>query len=474
MLLVTHERQRQIVARCCERAASAGVRPGMPAAQARALFVVGAVRIEPYDPETGRRALRRLAVWGERFSPVVALDEPDGLLLDVTGCERVWAGEQRLLHAATRGLAALGFVARASIAPTFAGAWGVARFGPKDTRLIPQGGERDAIAPLPIAALQVDPETVAQLAEIGIERVGDLLALPRSTMPPRFGPDLLLRLDRALGQAIEIIEPVRPTPPPEAQRVFEGPTSRTDAIGLAVRELIDEIAGALAARSCGARRLEVELARSDLEPHRLAITLARPSRDGKHLWALVRPGLERAHLGFGVEGVRVRAPAVGRIRHEQAECLDAYAGPPPAEIERSSAELLDTLGNRLGLDRVLHASPRASHLPERAFQMRRASDPRSAHEETVPKDRPTVLFDRPAPIDVLALTPDGPVHRVSWRGETREITACLGPERIAGEWWGPSPGGTREYFAVRTDRGEWLWLARSIESRRWFVHGVWA
>lgn len=476
-MLVTHDRQRQVVAACCEHANEAGVRVSMPLAQARALFATPSVRIETHDPAADAAALYRLAVWAQRFSPVVAVDEPDGLLLDVTGCAPVWGGEERLLRAAVDAMGRLGFKARVTIAPTFGCAWAASRFGAERACVVPADGIRDAMAPLPIAALRVDGAVATQLGEVGIERVGDLLELPRSTLPARFGPELLLRLDQALGQAIETIDPVRPVPLPAFERVFDGPTDRVEAIELTVRELLDEVTGELERRSCGARRVDVELVRSDLKPGRLTITLGRPIRDAKHLWQLLRPKLERAHLGFGIEAVRVCACVVGKMRHEQAECAGVAGDVSAAEIDRSCGELLDTLRNRLGDGRVLRASLRESRLPERAFEMRDASDTGSVTAGVLMSDRPSVLFDRPSPSEVIALTPNGHVHRLTWRGEEHEVTACVGPERVGGEWWQAhpaQPNRTRDYFAVRDERGRWLWLGRGVESGRWFVHGVWA
>ena len=466
--------QRRVVARCCERAEAGGARPGMAAAQARAIFGAGAVRLEAHDPAGDDAALRRLAVWAERLAPIVGVDGPDGLALGVTGCERVWRGEGRLLRAAVGGLARLGFRARAAAAPTLACAWAVARYGDGAAPIVAPGGVHAALAPLPLAALRVAPETVARLAEVGVERIGEAMALPRATLPARFGDELLFRLDLAFGRAFEAIEPVRPATPPGAERVFDGPTDRVEAVELAVRGLLDEVAGELARRECGARSVRVELVRSDLAPETLDVTLGRPSRDAGRLWTLLRPKLERAHLGFGVEAVRVRAGAVVRVRHEQASCV-ASDGAPPAEVEREREAMMDALGNRLGPGRVLRPALAASRLPERAFELRRApvlAPDRAA--PVVPADRPTLLFDRPRPIEAIALTPDGPVHRVAWGGESSAVTACLGPERIGAEWWRTGARADRDYFAVRTEGGAWLWIARSTGTGRWFAHGVWA
>lgn len=487
ILLFAAQAQRQVVVHCCERAQKAGVRAGLPLAQARALFPADAVRLEADDPPRRRAALRSLAAWAQRFSPAVAVDEdgpgePDGLLLDVSGCERVFGGEARLLRQARGDLAGLGFQSRAAVAPTFACAWALSRFGDGEAIIVEPGGQRGAIAPLPVEALRLSAETTAELAEIGIVRIAHLLELPRSTLPARFGEELLRRLDRALGQAIETIEPVRPIPPPAVERCFDGPTAQMEAVELTVRDLLARLADALLQRECGARRIEVELVRSDLPPEHLTITLGRPSREVKHLWTLLRPKLERAHLGFGVEAVRLRAASIGRLPHEQAEHWREGEPATAAQVRRAGDELLDALGNRLGAARVQRAMLRESHLPERAFVLRPAIEGISGSEACAgltPRDRPTLLFEHPLEAQVVSLTPDGPVHRVQWRGGGGEIVCCLGPERLEPEWWRTPPGrgAARDCFAVQEQSGRWLWLMRQHrdgEPDQWSIHGAWA
>lgn len=449
----------------------------MPVAQARALFDARGVRIEAHEPNRDRAALRSLAVWAQRLSPVVAvddaLDEPDMLLLDVTGCARVFRGEDQLVRLAVDGLARLGIHARAVIAPTYGCAWAGARFGPDPQSVIAPGGAREAIAPLPVGALRIDDAVVAELMTLGIERVEHLLELPRAALPARFGRGLLLQIDRALGQAIETIDPVRVAPPLAVERVFDGPTDRTEVIELTVRDLLVAVTDELRRRESGARSIEVELVRSDLPPERLVIVLGRPSRDAKHLWSLLWPRLERAHLGFGVQGVRIRAGLIGRLRHEQGEQWGDRRSLSAVEMGRACDELLDTLRNRLGGDRVLRASLVESHLPERAFEMRPDAAGRGVDAGITAHDRPTVLLDPAQATGIVLLTPDGSVRRVRWQGVDHAVVACVGPERIASAWWRRAKG-TRDYFAVQCQTGRWLWVSRVIETGRWCVHGVWA
>ncbi len=496
ILLVATVSQRRAVAACCDRATREGVSPGMTLAHALALLPSHGIHIEDHDPARDHASLVRLAMWAHRFSPVAAPDPPDGLLIDITGCERAFKGEGRLLRRALADAQWLGFTARGAIAPTFGSAWALARFADRiETQrgvIIDAPRARDALAPLPLAALRISRETADTLCELGAETIGQVMGLPRSSLPARFGAELLHRLDQALGEAMERIEPVRPVPPPSVERIFEGATTRPDAIEACVCQLIDELAALLATRESGARALTLELGRVDSVPVEICIALSRPCRDARHLWALLRPPLERANLGYGIERVTLTATRIGRVRHAQVErWRDGGASSVPA-ARAEAAALVDLLSNRLGPDRVTRIEARTTHIPERVTRHRPAMHgddterAKPAGEDIThrPFCHPSMLFDRPEPAEALAIVPDSPPSRLRWRGRELAITAGQGPERIEPEWWlardgngtrgsGVS-GAARDYYRVRDESGVWLWVYREVETTRWFVHGMWA
>lgn len=488
ILLVAAERQRQVVVACCEQALAAGVRLGMPLAVARALFAGDAaarLRVEPADPHRVASALRALAQWAQRrLSPKVAVREPDGLLLDISGCARLFGGEANLLARASEGLRPLGFTVRLAIAPTFAGAWALARFGSATAASAPvivpddETALRAALAGLPVEALGLDAAIVAELAEVGVDRIGQLAGLPRSLLPSRFGETVLLRLDQALGRALEVAEPIRPVERLRLECCFDGPTTQWEAIEITVRRMLTELAEILGRAESGARRVVVTLGGPDRPPTATEIVLGQPSRDPRHLWTLLGPKLERVELesatGFGIERVIVAAPVVERMPHVQ---LAPWAQGEPHELSgRASAvsdpptdqrrlegqrremlgqllgQLLDILRNRLGPERISQAELTGSHWPERAARQRPlgegdAGPGRSdAVHVVMPTttwqasglhhiDRPAVLLDVPEPAEIERSTPDGPLRRLCWRGRTVEILACIGPERLSPEWW---------------------------------------
>jgi protein ImuB len=368
---------------------------------------------------------------------------------------------------------------------------------------VPPGRESEAIARLPVAALRIDAKTALGLNEIGIIEVSHVMRLSRASLAARFDGVLLLGLRRALGEAPEHIEPVRPAVPPRRELVFDGPTDHWESVHAAAHQTLKALIADLNRQQHGVRRLDLELLRPRLSPVHIQINLSRPSRAAKHLWSLVRSRLEHVDLGEGVESVVLTASRTARLRHEQHASPDLGAGDERA-TDAAWGELIDTLAARFGADHAAVAEPVESHLPERAFRVRSALEapPRAAAGATTTRaDRPTALFQRPEPAEVVALTPDGPILSVDWRGGRWKVIACAGPERIGQEWWRWEPAREdtgaqdtearprprprarhpprpappdRDYFAVQTDEGRWLWMFRHVGTPRWFVHGEWS
>jgi hypothetical protein len=56
-------------------------------------------------------------------------------------------------------------------------------------------------------------------------------------------------------------------------------------------------------------------------------------------------------------------------------------------------------------------------------------------------------------------------------GTVRQVTHCVGPERIAGRWW-DGHDKTRDYFDVSDPAGQRFWIFRVAETGRWYLHGT--
>ena len=97
-------------------AARAGLKVGQALASARA--VVNAVHVVEADLPADRAMLNAIADWCDRYSPFVALDAPHGLLIDITGVDHLFGGEQAMLDTIRRAFRDQGFVCCGAIAGT--------------------------------------------------------------------------------------------------------------------------------------------------------------------------------------------------------------------------------------------------------------------------------------------------------------------------------------------------------------------
>ncbi|MGZ8388753.1 MAG: Y-family DNA polymerase [Rhodoplanes sp.] len=365
-----------------------------------------ALQVAQSDPAADWRLLQAVADWCDRYTPLVGIDAPSGVMLDVTGCTHLFGGETALCRDIVTRLAAQGLRARVAVASTPGCAWGVARYGfwstmpvipgepegrgPESTTpvgeygfrargrapaprndenqhlfIVPPGAMRDALAPLPLAALRLDPETVAALADVGLDRIADVLDLPRSVLAARFDAAFLRRLDQALGREDEPITPRRPAPSFMAEQHFAEPIARErDLLGTIARLSI-RLGYAMETRGEGARLLEAALFRTDGKVHRIAVGTGAPLREAERMTRLFKDRLatvgEACDPGFGYDLVRLSAPVTERCDPVQAGLSASH---PAADQAAELGHLIDRLGARFGLRRVTRLAPQDTHIPE--------------------------------------------------------------------------------------------------------------
>ena len=218
---------------------------------------------------------------------------------------------------------------------------------------------------LPIAALRVDAEIVAVLKTSGLTSVADLMSRPRAPFAARFGKDLLLRLDQALGRIDEPISPRRPLPAAMAEQRFADPIAReADVLGT-IENLASQLVTVLDRRGEGGRLFQVALFRADGAVHRLELGTGSPLRDPPRIRKLFEERL--AVLGRRLRSrVRLRhGAALGVGDRAQRSDANGLGGDDHAE---ELAHLIDRLGARFGLRRVTRLVPQDTHIPEYAVR----------------------------------------------------------------------------------------------------------
>jgi protein ImuB len=485
-LIVTGKRGNAEVLTAVDDAAERlGLSPGLALAQARAMHP--GIDAVAEDAEADAVLLESIADWCLRYTPLVACDTPDGLLLDISGCAHLYGGERELAADLSGRLEDAGFAYSLAIAGTIGAAWASAHYGEPASYAC--GEERALLAPLPLSALRLPPATVASLARVGLKHIGDIADLPRAPLTARFDSEVLRQLDRALGYEHEPLTPRLPVAPYVAEQRFAEPIAREEDVLAIIGRLACQLQFVLERRGDGARCIELTLFRTDGVVRRIVAGISQPLRDPDEIRALFVERLaalaDALDPGFGFDMARLSVIVAEACPPEQ---IGIGGGEDAAELCR----LVDRLSARLGARRVRRLTAQDSHIPEVAEVALPAQTIngnagwhafRRYREQIELSPRPLRLLTRPEPIEAVAEVPDGPPLRFRWRRALHEVVAAEGPERIEGAWWSEHGGPARDYFRVEDKSGLRFWLFRAglyrdltqgAAAPTWFLHGMFA
>ncbi len=480
-------RNRQVITAANPRATRAGLVPGMPLADGRA--IVPGVVVHPADPAGDARALERLARWADRFTPRVMPDGVDTLFLDIGGCARLFAGEDTLAASLRAALEGFGLTVRLALADTPGAAWALAHYSAEDPAVVPSGAGRselkEALAELPVTALRLSADVADALASFGLDRICTLSVMESVKVAERFGPEPVRHLEQALGLRKEPIAPLRPRLLREVRRAFAEPISATEDIHAAVDGLLDDLCLDLSRAGEGTRRLRLICRRADGGQGTVTIGTSRPLRRKKPLMGLFAEKLDQVEPGFGIDEIVLASDVVETIEEVQTD-WDPGAGQNghPGDDEEL-AGLLDRLGNRFGFGRIGRPLPHESWLPERGVggsEHLAAPEPPSVAAWPQDRDRPLRLLSPPEPVEVkgsgVPVGSDAAPSHFRHRGQLHRVRAAEGPERLECEWW-LEDAPARDYYLVEDETGRRYWLFREGPrnpgaAAHWFLHGVFA
>ena len=417
-----------------------------------ALALAPGLRLAPRDPAAETEALLGVAGWAAQFAPGVALEFPDAVLLDAAGSLKLFGGLAALLGRLRRELAEMGWSARLAGAPTPRGAFWLALAGSE--RFVDSEAELEpTLAPLPVAVLRGDGETLETLAAIGARTLGGLFALPREGVARRFGQRLLDDLDRALGRLPDPRNFF--VPPPRFRAAIELPAevAQSEALLFAAKRLIVQLAGFLAARSGGVQRFVFRLKHRRRAATEVVIGLVAPSRDAEHLTLLARERFSSLELAEPAREIALEVDDVAPLAGRNLGLL-LEQGKPQGDWER----LIERLRARLGTGAVRGIAVRAEHRPELAST---AADPGAKQPRLEFGERPIWLLESPRPLAEIGARPhhQGPLELLA------------GPERIESGWWDGSDV-ARDYFIARMQNEALVWIYRERGGGGWYLHGL--
>jgi len=477
-------------------ARAAGIRDGMRFSDARASLP--GLMAREIDRDDDAAALRLLARWMNCISPRVSLDGPDGLMLETSGCDHLFAGEAGMARALSQKLADTGYTHRIALAGTPGAAHALARHGASAgaPQILPAGAEQAGLAGLPVRALRLSADAETLLRRFGLTRIGQLYGIDRKALTRRFqsrqaADAVCLRLDQALGLRGEPVIPLRAPAEHACRLACPEPLTQAAGIEEGLRQLTEKLCTELSDKGIGARQFVFCAYHSDGQVSDVCIHAALPVRTPAHILRLFREKTGRIEPGFGIDLLRLEALRTGPMTLAGQPLSGEMAA---AQIDEAAlCALADRINARLGEGTVTHVRLAARHPPDQAEQHTAFTGVPAEAAPLPPAGlgpRPVRMLAWPERVDVIAEVPDGPPLSFVWRRMTRRVVRSDGPERIAPEWWLHLPCGperarplprTRDFYRIEDAEGRRYWVFREglYDDGRgqlpdWFVQGLFA
>jgi protein ImuB len=470
-VLSVNEHSRKVITAVNEPALIQGIEPGMVVADARAIFP--SLEVLDDDPALSGKLLKVIAEWCIRYTNIVAIDPPDGIIMDVTGAAHLWGGEKKYISDIHLRLKNKGYSVRISIADSIGAAWAIAHFGTQSV-IVESGKQMEALLSLPPSALRLEMNVTDRLHKLGLHQIRNFISMPRSALRRRFGKGLIQKLDQALGNEEESIFPVQPIDPWRERLPCLDPIVTASGIEIALLRLLHTICDRMRQKGMGIRKAIFTGFRADGKIEKIEIGAHRATLNEKHLYKLFEEKIPSIEPDYGIELFMIEALLAEKISSSQDKLWDAICGLEDPGL----SELMDRLVNRFGNSPVKRFLPSEHYLPEKSYKESGTLTETSDTPWLTGRPRPLQILSKPERIEVTAPIPDYPPMLFRYLGKLHKIKKADGPERIEQEWW-IQDGPLRDYYAVEDEEGKRFWLFRSgyyrgNEKPRWFIHGFFA
>jgi len=458
---------------CNDKAARAGIAPGMPLNAALAL--VPALDIRQGRESAEIAMLQARANWALAYTPVVSIHLTGALLLEIGGSLRLFGGLSNLRSRLLADLHTCGYRVIIASAPVAKAALWLARAS-KQLDCNEQHELPGLLADLPLVCLAWPVAVQRQLIQMGIRTLGDCVRLPRDGFARRVGPGYLHELDQGFGRSPDLLAYYQPPEDFHDSLELMPASLVAEEIAGALHELCSRLSVFLRQRQVNVQQLHIQMEHCGRDPTLLEIVLCEPCASADYFLELLHLRLDRQMLPAPVAGVSLQASAMsvasvaGRYLQAGAAVQSTgslLADTPRGECNADHAEvnhLIERLRARLGVQHVYGLKLVAEHRPERAWAV---ADPLGTiTSQTVPgqmvsRIRPLWLFASPRRMETRC---GKPVYH-------GRLTFVSDAERIESGWW-DGHDIRRDYYSVTGDCGRRLWIYQDCRDSDWYLHGL--
>jgi len=444
-----------------EAALSSGIQPGNSMDTAYSL----AERVTNFEKNADKEfaILEHLAQWAYQFTPNVTIKAPDCLLLDISGCLKLFGGLDKLVARVSSNISALGYsvVTGVNLTPLAAIYSAINRKSPNVHEQV-----AEVLKDMPVSCLKVDTKVHEALRQMGVDSLGQLLTLPTKGLNRRFGIFFVDHLQRLTGEKPDPQKFISEAVSFHRDITFIPEVSNLESLVFPVRRLVSELSDFLIGRQLHVSRFTFQLAHRNAQAKHIHVHLAVTDNDPEMFLMLTQLQLEKVDDVPEVDNLKL---SVAKFYPAEAESYDLFDGKQfqqqggQSKAQNDNANrFLNMLRARLGPQRCFGLSHANDHRPEKAWKTIRLNQRDYWFpDDTAPNPRPLFLLNSPGELSLYNGKP----------GLNGELRLIRGPERIDSGWWDGTPS-CRDYYIARHSSGILYWIFRHEASGKWFLHGI--
>ncbi|MBT4160890.1 MAG: DNA polymerase Y family protein [Gammaproteobacteria bacterium] len=457
VVVLTHQRVTFLNRSACD----IGIQPGssMNTAYTISDQVVSFERDETRELKT----LEHLAQLAFEFTPSVSIRTPHSLLLEVSGCLKLFHGLAGLKTAIQSKLEPLGFTTVIGINGTPLSALCYAEAGIGENT----GDIRASLSRVPIRCLRIEEAAIESLKQMGISDCGQLFKLPVDGLNRRFGVFFTDYLARLTGERPDPQKHISDKPFFSSEITFLTDVTNLSSLAFPVKRLLGELQTFLRGRQLLVNRFSLRLSHRSHPARDITVLLANPDNDAAMFLMLAQLKLDNISDMPETDNVSLtartffetEAPSGDLFQGTQFQQKDGRVHSKAEEAR--AVRLINMMTARLGPQACFGLSLANDHRPELAWKPVALHTRDYWHEESIGGNaRPLYLLSKPTMIS----------ERNSRPFMSGELTLFQGPERIDFGWWDDHEI-NRDYFIARHECGALYWVYQTANSQ-WYLHGI--
>lgn len=229
----------------------------------------------------------------EQISPAVEAGPLGTIFIDLRGLERHYPNPEAL-EAAVLACAPPALKPRLGVGPgKFPALVAARRARTGQVFRLPDENVADALAAIPIDILPVSHDTQRRLRLLGLETLGTLAALPRSSVAMQFGREGSLAWDLANGIDPEPVRQRLSVETLPTRQAFDPPLVSHEVILAVMERLVTKASHTLAQQHRAARQVSLQAVTERGQAWEQRVTFKEPRIDKAGFWAAIRPLMDR-------------------------------------------------------------------------------------------------------------------------------------------------------------------------------------